>query len=139
MQTGSPFEAGTRLRWERVFTAEEVLRFAELSGDRGVHHVAPGEAGRLMLHGLLIATMPTKLGGDLNFIARKMDFDFLSPAYTGDRLVCCGKIEAVQERRARWKVGFSFEVTNQNGKAVMRGKSSGTILRKSQPQGNWRI
>jgi hypothetical protein len=36
----------------------------------------PDEHGRLMAHGLLTATLPTKIAGDMNFIARQMTFEF---------------------------------------------------------------
>ena len=57
--------------WERTFSEEDVRFFARFSGDEGEHHLEPDEQGRLMVHGLLTATLPTKIGGDMNFIARK--------------------------------------------------------------------
>jgi hypothetical protein len=40
--------------------------FADVSRDRGIHHVKSDEDGRLLVHGLLTATIPTKLGGDID-------------------------------------------------------------------------
>ena len=77
-------KVGQRLTWERTFTEEDVRQFAEVSGDRGAHHVEPGPDGRVMVQGLLTATLPTKIGGDLNFIAREMTFEFLRPVFSGD-------------------------------------------------------
>jgi 3-hydroxybutyryl-CoA dehydratase len=34
---------GQRLIWERTFTDEDVRQFAEVSGDRGAHHVEPDQ------------------------------------------------------------------------------------------------
>src|SRR3712207_8738612 len=65
-------KVGDVVSWERTFTVEDVRRFAEYSGDEGVHHLEPDEKGRLMVHGLLTATLPTKVGGDINFIARQV-------------------------------------------------------------------
>ena len=48
--------------YSRTFTTEDVEQFGELSGDRGSHH----ETDTPMVHGLLTATLPTKLGGDLD-------------------------------------------------------------------------
>jgi acyl dehydratase len=59
---------GDRISWRRTFTEEDVRRFNQMSGDQGIHHVAPDKDGRLMVHGLLTATIPTKIGGDMNFI-----------------------------------------------------------------------
>lgn len=86
---------GTTLRHERTFTVEEVEAFADLSEDRGEHHEVPDEDGRLLVHGLLTATMPTKIGGDLDVLARTMEFDFHRPVYTDQRIVCEVTVEAV--------------------------------------------
>ncbi|QZP37843.1 dehydratase [Halobaculum magnesiiphilum] len=86
---------GTTLRHERTFTVEEVEAFADLSGDRGEHHEVPDEDGRLLVHGLLTATMPTKIGGDLDVLARTMEFDFYRPVYTDQRIVCEVTVESV--------------------------------------------
>src|SRR5205823_5775530 len=100
-------KAGDRHTYERVFSADEVKAFAELSGDIGVHHFTPDEQGRLMLHGLLTASLPTKLGGAMNFQAREMHFEFIKPAYSGERLSCLGVVESVILQRSRLKVAFS--------------------------------
>lgn len=122
-------KAGDRVVFERAFTAEEVRRFAELSGDRGSHHLLPDQRGRLMLHGLLTATMPTKLGGDMHFIAREMRFEFLKPVHTGEKLTCIGIVESNVAQRSRWKVTFSFRILREDGEEVLRGTSSGSIYR----------
>ena len=120
-------EPGQKFIWKRTFTEEEILRFAELSQDKGVHHIQKDPEGRLMAHGLLTATLPTKAGGDLNFIARTMQFDFKLAAYAGDALTCAGVVDAVIVQSQRYKVRFSFTVTNQKGETIMTGTSSGMI------------
>jgi 3-hydroxybutyryl-CoA dehydratase len=52
---------GDLLTWTRTFTDEDIRLFARLSGDEGEHHLVPDEKGRLMAHGLLTATIPTKI------------------------------------------------------------------------------
>ena len=42
---------GQRFTWKRTFTDEDVRQFAEVSGDRGAHHVQPGPDGRVMCKG----------------------------------------------------------------------------------------
>ncbi|MBI3550705.1 MAG: enoyl-CoA hydratase [Elusimicrobia bacterium] len=116
-----------RMEWARAFDAAEVRRFAELSGDKGRHHLEADEAGRVMAHGLLTATLPTKLGGDLNFIARTMTFEFLRPVYSGDELSCVGIVDSVEPGKGVLNVGFSFSVRNSKGKEVLRGTSAGVI------------
>jgi len=47
-----------------------------------------------MVHGLLTATIPTKIGGDMNFIAREMKFQFYRPVFAGDTITCaCTVVE----------------------------------------------
>ena len=41
-----------------------------------------------MVHGLLTATLPTKIGGDLNLIANEMIFRFHRPVFAGDTIRC---------------------------------------------------
>lgn len=122
-------EAGARVRWSRLITEQDVERFAELSGDRGRHHLERDAQGRLMAHGLLTATLPTKVGGDYDYMARTMNFEFLQAVYAGDTLTCDGLVERVIEQSTRLKVSFSFEVRNQAGVVVLRGTSAGQVLK----------
>lgn len=124
---------GMRVEWSRTFTEDDIRTFAELSGDKGVHHVECDEKGRLLVHGLLTASLPTKLGGDLNFRARSMEFEFLRPVYAGDALVCVGLVDAVFPEPKRLRVEFSFTVNNSKGKTVLRGVTSGVIYPSTGP------
>ena len=56
-------EEGQRFSWQRTFTLEDVEAFARVSGDRGTHHLRPDEAGRIMVQGVLTATISNKIGG----------------------------------------------------------------------------
>ena len=64
---------------ERTFTHEDVERFGEVSGDRQAIHTEPDDEGRLMVQGLLTATLPTAIGGDLGVLARTMEYEFREP------------------------------------------------------------
>ena len=79
---------GDKIRWSRTFSEDDIRMFARLSGDQGIHHLVPDDKGRLMAHGLLTATLPTKIGGDINFIAREMTFQFHRPVFAGDTIEC---------------------------------------------------
>lgn len=119
---------GSHFSWRRRITEEDIRLFTKVSHDEGRHHVKKDADGRLLAQGLLAATMPTKLGGDLNFLARRMEFDFLHPVYGGDDLTCIGTIDLVIRKPGRHKVKFSFEVKNQDDQLVMKGESLGVIL-----------
>ena len=69
-------KTGDTLSWKRTFTEEDIRLFTRVSGDSGEHHNVYDQQGRLMAHGLLTATLPTKIGGDMNLIAYEMSEHF---------------------------------------------------------------
>lgn len=121
MQIGDVFS------WERTFTEEDIRLFGEMSGDKGSHHMAPDEKGRLMAHGLLTATLPTKIGGDLNFIAREMVFRFHRPVFAGDTVRCEVKIVELEQTEQYMRMSSGWVCRNQHGKEVLTGEAHGII------------
>lgn len=121
-------EEGTVVRHERTFTRENVRRFADLSGDRGTHHEEPDEEGRLLVHGLLTATLPTKIGGDLDVLAREMSFDFRRPVYTGERVVCEVTVADVERGDGRADVTARLACHNGDGELVLTGSFDGVVF-----------
>jgi 3-hydroxybutyryl-CoA dehydratase len=120
---------GDFIIFERTFTKRDVELFTEISGDEGIHHLTPDEQGRVVVQGLLTATLPTKVGGDHNVLARNMDFEFIRPVFTGDTIVCEVKIEQFEKlANQRTAILATFACVNQNGKEVLKGSFSGVIL-----------
>jgi len=124
-------QVGDIIRWQRTFSEEDIRAFAELSGDEGEHHLVRDEQGRLMAHGLLTATLPTKIGGDLNFIAREMVFHFQRPVFAGDTISCEVILVEMEPADQYIKVVSSWSCLNQHGKEVMTGDARGVIRIKS--------
>ncbi len=124
-------QVGDKRSWRRTFTEEDIRLFTKLSRDEGEHHLVPDEHGRLMAHGLLTATLPTKIGGDMNFIARELIFQFHRPVFAGDTIEC--EITLVEVERAEGFTNVVPEWTcrNQHGKEVMTGRASGIIRNSS--------
>jgi 3-hydroxybutyryl-CoA dehydratase len=122
-------DIGTIITWERTFTIEDVALFTKVSKDEGNHHITPDEQGRLVIQGLLTATLPTKIGGDYNVLARKMSFEFLRPVFTGDAIRCEAKVEQFERKEDRNIIAVSFACQNQQNKEVMKGHFSGVILK----------
>jgi 3-hydroxybutyryl-CoA dehydratase len=120
---------GDVVSWERTFTEEDIRLFGRVSGDEGDHHMLPDKAGRLMVHGLLTATLPTKIGGDINFIAREMRFNFHRPVFAGDTVRCEVTIVELAEASGYQELKSKWSCRNQHGKEVMSGEASG-IIRK---------
>jgi 3-hydroxybutyryl-CoA dehydratase len=120
-------QVGDVTSWERTFTVEDVLLFGQLSGDQGIHHVRPDEQGRLMVQGLLTATLPTKLGGDMNYIARTMTYEFLRPVFTGDTIRCEVTITRLEQQDGRMAMSAEGICRNQHGKEVFLFQTNGII------------
>ena len=120
-------EIGDTVRWSRTFTEEDIRLFAQLSGDKGEHHFVHDAQGRLMAHGLLTATLPTKIGGDWNLIAREMTFRFHRPVFAGDTIECVVTLTATEPGDGFLSIETDWSCTNQNGKEVMTGSGSGVI------------
>jgi len=118
---------GDTMTWRRTFTEDDIRLFARLSGDLGEHHLVPDAQGRLMAHGLLTATLPTKIGGDLNLIARELTFRFHRPVFVGDTIECVVTLVAAEQRQGFTDVVSEWRCTNQHGKEVMTGGGSGII------------
>jgi acyl dehydratase len=121
---------GESFSYSRSFTVEDVRAFADVSLDRGVHHVKADKDGRLLVHGLLTATIPTKLGGDLDYLAQEMTYRFHRPVFTGDEILCDCKASRVEDRGDRTYLEFDIRCTNQHGKEVLTGSTKGVILRR---------
>ena len=121
MVQGDTFEV------KRVFTNADVERFVEMSGDRNHQHVTPDEKGRVVVHGLLTATMPSIIGGELSVNAREFRIEWFKPVYTGDELVCKITVDKLEHRPSRMKITALFEIFNQLEERVASGHFFGLI------------
>ncbi len=117
---------GTESRaYRRTFTRADILAFAALTGDEGLHHVDPGR--RVMAQGLLVASMVTKLGGDMNYVARNMKIDFIAPVYEGEEVTATLEITKFLRQRRRVKLAMLCECRDESGQVVLRGTSEGHV------------
>ena len=121
-------KVGDVIKFERTFTVEDVELFTKVSNDEGDHHVHPDEQGRLIIQGLLTATLPTKVGGDSNVLARTMNFEFLRPVFTGDLIICEVTVDKLEKQETRTAIITSFSCRNQHEKEIMKGSFTGVIL-----------
>ena len=121
-------EEGQVREYERTFTNDDVRQFTDVSGDAGAHHVEPDDEGRLMVQGLLTATLPTKIGGDLDMVAQAMAFEFVRPVYTGDTVTCRATAADVHEREDRTETTIEFTCRNGDEEVVLTGQVEGVIF-----------
>ncbi len=122
-------KVGDIITFERTFTETDVELFTTISCDQGSHHITPDERGKLVVQGLLTATLPTKVGGDHNVLARTMNFEFLRPVFTSDTIICEVKIEKYEKQENnRTAISTTFLCKNQHEKEVLTGNFAGIIL-----------
>ncbi|MFJ7698714.1 enoyl-CoA hydratase [Lysinibacillus fusiformis] len=122
-------QIGEKITFERTFTREDIELFTKVSKDEGVHHITPDKQGRFVVQGLLTATLPTKVGGDYNVLARKMNFEFLRPVFSEDTIRCDVIIEQFErDEKNRTVITAIFTCKNQLDKEVLKGSFSGIIL-----------
>lgn len=115
----------------RTFTREDVEAFAALSGDDGAHHVEPDEAGRVVVHGLLLAVLPTQVGGDRDFLATTMTYEFHRPVRTGEEVTCEVTTDSVAERADRYEIASSAVCRNEAGDVAMTAGFEGITWRET--------
>lgn len=134
MSISLPPGEGEVYTYERTFTNKDVRQFGGVSGDQQAIHTEPDEKGRLVVQGLLTATLPTKIGGDLSYIARTMEFEFLQPVYTGNTITCEWTNETVEEREDRYSISSSVVCINEDDETVMKAHIEGLIWREQQSE-----
>lgn len=82
-----------------------------------------------MVQGLLTASLPTKIGGDIRYLAESMLFRFHRPVYAGDTIECRIRIEDVDEDARASRLSCTWVCTNQEGAVVMTGESQGRSMK----------
>jgi len=105
---------------------QDITAFGRLTGDQGVHHLADGPDPPIA-QGLLVAALPTKLGGHLSFLGRVMRLEFLSPVVAGQLVRAEVRIDELVRGRRGWDALLISEVSNQQGELVMRGEAEGRL------------
>lgn len=123
---------GETYTFEREFTEEDVRRFAEISKDTQPRHTDPDDEGRLMVHGLLTATMPTKIGGGLEVLARSMEFEFVRPVYTSETVSCVWTNESVKERDDGYVIVADVVCENGDGEVVLTADVEGVVRKDAR-------
>jgi len=124
-----PSEGDTRTV-TRTFTADDVSRFAEFSGDDQPRHTEPRENGELMVQGLLTATLPTEVGSDDRVLAHTMEVEFSKPVYTNEQVECHVFYESVTEKDKRYDVTMDITCSNPENDIVLTGSINGIIWKE---------
>ncbi|MBI2527065.1 MAG: SDR family oxidoreductase [Candidatus Rokubacteria bacterium] len=121
-------QLGQRFEIERTFTADDVERFAALSGDWSPLHVDPAyaastEFGGCVLHGMLLASLFSRLVGmhipGAAALYLGQDLAFRRPVLVGERVQASAKVTAKNEATAT--LALATEIRNEAGLVVVSG------------------
>src|SRR2546425_11226047 len=121
---------GTRATRERTITDDDIVRFAEVSGDRNPVHLdadyaARSPFGQRIAHGFLIGSLiSAAIGMDLpgpGSIYLGQTLKFLAPVYIGDTVTV--SVEVIKVREDKRLITLRTDCTNQNGALVITGEA----------------
>ncbi len=122
-------DVGDVMAYERTFSTEEVLEFGALTQDQQAIHTEPDETGELVVQGLLVASVMTKIGGEMSYIARTMTHDFKQPVRTGEQIRCEWTVTAREDRDDRYTFENDVVYRNEAGDIVVEAATTGLIWR----------
>jgi 3-hydroxybutyryl-CoA dehydratase len=120
----------------RTLTHDETLEFGRLTRDYNPVHYdkrfaeAKGFEG-LICHGLLTGGMVCEVGGQIGWLASKMEFSFKRPVYFGDSITCRVTITKLE---SNGKAEALAVMTNQEGLVVVEAQLEGFIPGKAEKQ-----
>ena len=122
-------EVGTKVTFEKTVTAEDIAKFADVSGDTNPLHSDAEYAARTrfkqpIAHGILAASvistaLGTRLAPNSVVIYLAQHLQFRAPVSIGDTVTAT--VEATRVDTERSQVALDTVVTNQDGTDVIRG------------------
>ena len=129
IKTIEGLKTGDQFSVSHTFTEQDVLSFADVSGDYNPVHFderfskAKNFKGRIC-HGLLVGSMLTEIGGQIGVLASRIDFSFKKPVYFGDTITCVWTFTDVDQKN---RVRAEVEFRNQDGALVISATVKGII------------
>ena len=121
---------GARAERVRTITDDDIVRFAEVSGDRNPVHLdadyaARSPFGQRIAHGFLTGSMISALiGMDLpgtGSIYLGQTLKFLAPVHIGDTVTA--SVEVIGVREEKRIITLRTDCTNQDGVLVLTGEA----------------
>lgn len=122
------FQVGDFANFEHIITEEEVMRFAELTGDNNPLHVNKSYARKTIfkdtvVHGMLCASfISTMVGKHIpgeGALWVSQNFDFLLPVRINDTLTVFAKI--IEKHQSQQILVLEMLITNQHKQCVLKG------------------
>ncbi len=122
---------GERASRTRTITEEDILLFAQISGDHNPIHLdeeyaAQSFFGKRIVHGSLVASLISAvLGNDLpghGSIYLGQTLKFVAPVHIGDTITV--SVETIAVREEKRLITLHTECVNQDGKTVLVGEAT---------------
>lgn len=124
-------EVGSSATFEKTVTAEDIAKFADVSGDTNPLHQDADYAARtrfkapiahgMLGAGLISAALGTKLAPESVVIYLSQSLRFRAPVSAGDTLTATVTVKEVDAERSR--VTLDTNVANQSGTDVILGEA----------------
>ena len=120
----------------RTLNRDETLAFGDLTRDYNPVHYderfaeVKGFKG-LICHGLLTGGMICEVGGQMGWLASRMDFRFKQPVYFGDSITC--RI-TITKLGPNGKAEAMAIMTNQDGLEVLEAQLEGFVPGKAEKE-----
>ncbi len=118
-------ELGKVYTYARKFSRKDILEFAQLTGDLGSHHIDSSK--RVIAQGLLVASIVTKIGGEMNYIAKSMEINISLPVFEDESILGQLEITRILTRPKRMKLEMDCKCFNSEGQIVLHGYSKGQV------------
>ena len=124
-------KVGDVATYERTVTAEDIQKFAEVSGDanplhRDAEYAKKTRFGEPIAHGMLSAgyisaVLGTKLAPNACAVYLSQTLRFLRPVKVGDAIKAVAEVKEIDDEKRTLTLGT--ECYNQNGDAVVKGEA----------------
>ena len=124
-------KVGDVATYERTVTAEDIQKFAEVSGDTNPRHRDPEYAkktrfGECIAHGMLSAgyisaVIGTKLAPHACAVYLSQSIRFLRPVKIGDAIKAVVEVKELDPEKST--LTLQTECYNQDGEAVVKGEA----------------
>ena len=130
MTENTKIQVGGSASITRAFTSQDVVDFAEISGDKNPIHLddeyaAQSRFKRRIVHGALTSALISAVLGQIHpgpgTIYLSQTLIFKRPVFIGDELTA--RVEVVALDEAEGVATFSTIVTNQKAKSVLEGEA----------------
>ena len=122
LQVGEKLRLNARLQGKMLNYLRRYLRM------KGLHHITPDEQGRFVVQGLLTATLPTKVGGDYNVLARTMNFEFYGPFIVTTPFVVMSSSNNLNQMKKSNSYQHHLYLHQSTQQRGVKGSFSGIIL-----------